>query len=30
VLNVVTSGDAATVGEMLTSDPRVDMVSFTG
>ncbi|HEY4402692.1 MAG TPA: aldehyde dehydrogenase family protein, partial [Acidimicrobiia bacterium] len=24
VLNVVTSGDAATVGEMLTSDPRVD------
>lgn len=30
VLNVVTSGDPATVGEMLTVDPRVDMVSFTG
>ena len=30
VLNVVTSGDAATVGEMLTTDPRVDLVSFTG
>jgi aldehyde dehydrogenase (NAD+) len=30
VLNVVTSGDPATVGEMLTGDPRVDMISFTG
>ena len=30
VLNVVTSGDPATVGEMLTADPRVDMISFTG
>jgi aldehyde dehydrogenase (NAD+) len=30
VLNIVTSGDPATVGEMLTNDPRVDMVSFTG
>src|SRR3954468_18535562 len=30
VLNVVTSGDAATVGEVLSASPRVDMVSFTG
>jgi aldehyde dehydrogenase (NAD+) len=30
VFNVVTSGDAARVGEMLTADPRVDMISFTG
>ncbi len=30
VVNVVTSGDPATVGEILTTDPRVDMVSFTG
>ena len=30
VLNVVTAGDPAEVGEVLTSDPRVDMVSFTG
>ncbi len=30
VLNVVTSGDAATVGEILTTDPRVEMISFTG
>ncbi|HEY7135392.1 MAG TPA: aldehyde dehydrogenase family protein [Acidimicrobiia bacterium] len=30
VLNVVTSGDPATVGEILTTDPRVDMISFTG
>jgi aldehyde dehydrogenase (NAD+) len=30
VFNVVTSGDPATVGEMLSGDPRVDMVSFTG
>ena len=29
VLNIVTSNDHA-VGAMLTSDPRVDMVSFTG
>ncbi len=30
VLNIVTSADAANVGEMLTADDRVDMVSFTG
>ncbi|MFN8036749.1 MAG: aldehyde dehydrogenase family protein [Acidimicrobiia bacterium] len=30
VLNVVTSEHPATVGEMLISDPRVDMISFTG
>ena len=30
VFNVVTSGDPATVGEVLTGDPRVDMISFTG
>ena len=30
VFNVVTSGDAANVGEMLSADPRVDMISFTG
>jgi len=30
VFNVVTSGDPATIGEMLTDDPRVDMISFTG
>src|SRR5947208_15144114 len=30
VLNIVTSGDPTTVGETLTSDPRVPMVSFTG
>ncbi len=30
VFNVVTSGDAAAVGEALTADPRVDMISFTG
>src|SRR4051794_8899062 len=30
VFNVVTSGDPATAGEMLTADPRVDMISFTG
>ncbi|MGZ4712477.1 MAG: aldehyde dehydrogenase family protein [Acidimicrobiia bacterium] len=30
VFNVVTSGDPATVGEMLSGDHRVDMVSFTG
>jgi aldehyde dehydrogenase (NAD+) len=30
VFNVVTSGDKAEVGEMLTGDLRVDMISFTG
>jgi len=30
VVNIVTSGDKATVGEVLTGDPRVDMISFTG
>ncbi|MGH9015924.1 MAG: aldehyde dehydrogenase family protein [Acidimicrobiia bacterium] len=30
VLNVVTAGDKAEVGEVLTGDPRVDMISFTG
>ncbi|MGH8983063.1 MAG: aldehyde dehydrogenase family protein [Acidimicrobiia bacterium] len=30
VLNVVPSGDPAAVGELLSADPRVDMVSFTG
>ncbi len=30
VLNIVTSADKVTVGELLTSDPRVDMISFTG
>ncbi len=30
VLNVVTSGDKAMLGEMLTADPRVDVISFTG
>ncbi|HEY7438919.1 MAG TPA: aldehyde dehydrogenase family protein [Acidimicrobiia bacterium] len=30
VFNIVTSSDAATVGEVLTSSPDVDMVSFTG
>ncbi len=30
VFNVVTSGDPATVGQMLTDDARVDMISFTG
>lgn len=30
VLNVVTSSDPVTVGEMLVTDPRVDVVSFTG
>jgi aldehyde dehydrogenase (NAD+) len=29
VCNVITSGDK-TVGEVLTTDPRVDLVSFTG
>src|SRR5882757_731866 len=30
VFNVVTSGDPAQVGDVLTGDPRVDMISFTG
>jgi aldehyde dehydrogenase (NAD+) len=30
VLNVVTAGDAAAVGEVVSGDPRVDMISFTG
>jgi aldehyde dehydrogenase (NAD+) len=30
VFNVVTSGSRATVGEMLVTDPRVDLVTFTG
>jgi hypothetical protein len=30
VFNVVTAEDPARVGEVLTTDPRVDIVSFTG
>lgn len=30
VFNVVPSADPVTTGELLTTDPRVDMVSFTG
>jgi aldehyde dehydrogenase (NAD+) len=30
VLNVVTSADPAAVGEVLSSSPSVDMISFTG
>ena len=30
VLNIVASNDKAEVGEVLTGDPRVDMISFTG
>ena len=30
VLNVLTSSAPATVGEMLSADPRVDLISFTG
>jgi aldehyde dehydrogenase (NAD+) len=30
IFQVLTSGDPATAGEMLTADPRVDMISFTG
>jgi aldehyde dehydrogenase (NAD+) len=30
VLNVITSSDPATAGEMLVTDPRVDLISFTG
>ena len=30
VFNVVTAADPAKVGDVLTGDPRVDMISFTG
>jgi aldehyde dehydrogenase (NAD+) len=30
VLNVVTARDPAEVGDVLTGDPRVDLISFTG
>ncbi len=30
VLNVLTSSDRAALGEQLVSDPRIDVVSFTG
>ncbi|MEN8160387.1 MAG: aldehyde dehydrogenase family protein, partial [Myxococcota bacterium] len=30
VLNVVTASDPAEVGDQLTGDPRVDVISFTG
>ncbi len=30
VVNVITSEDPATAGEMLVADPRVDLISFTG
>ena len=30
VLNVLTSSEPAAIGEMLSSDPRIDLVSFTG
>ncbi len=30
VLNVVTARDPAEIGDVLTADPRVDLVSFTG
>jgi aldehyde dehydrogenase (NAD+) len=30
VFNVVTSSTRATVGEMLVTDPRVDLITFTG
>ena len=30
VFNVITSADPAAAGEALTTDPRVDMISFTG
>jgi aldehyde dehydrogenase (NAD+) len=30
VLNVVSGKDPAMLGEMLTTDPRVDLISFTG
>ncbi|MAE96317.1 MAG: aldehyde dehydrogenase [Deltaproteobacteria bacterium] len=30
VLNIITSEDPAEVGDLLTGDPRVDLISFTG
>jgi aldehyde dehydrogenase (NAD+) len=30
VLNVITASDPAEAGEMLVTDPRVDLISFTG
>jgi aldehyde dehydrogenase (NAD+) len=30
VLNVITASDPAEAGEMMTTDPRVDLISFTG
>jgi aldehyde dehydrogenase (NAD+) len=30
VINVITSSDPATAGEMLVTDPRVDLITFTG
>ena len=30
VINVITSADPAMAGKLLTTDPRVDLVSFTG
>jgi hypothetical protein len=30
VFNVVTSSDPVTAGEMLVTDPRVDLITFTG
>lgn len=30
VFNVLTAKDPATIGEMLVTDPRVDLISFTG
>lgn len=30
VLNVITASDPAQAGEMLVTDPRVDLISFTG
>ena len=30
VLNIVTASDPAEIGDQLTGDPRVDLVSFTG
>ena len=30
VFNVITSADPAMAGEMLTKDPRVDLITFTG
>jgi aldehyde dehydrogenase (NAD+) len=30
VVNILTSGDRAEIGEALTGDPRIDMFSFTG